>query len=78
MTIMDTLTSPELNCHDCILPPNPGQQQTRNKTVAELKDELGHHNLLSEWHQYHLAELQEIVKNNNIETEIEKTRIKKG
>ena len=33
---------------------------------------------MSEWHQYHLAELQEIARNNNIDPKIEKTRVKKG
>jgi hypothetical protein len=32
---------------------------------------------LSEWQNYHLAELQEIARNNNIDTQIEKTRVKK-
>ena len=30
----------ELNCHDQILPPLPGNPRTRNKTIPKLKAEL--------------------------------------
>jgi hypothetical protein len=68
----------ELNRHDRILPPRPGNPPTRNKTIAELKVELGPLNVLSERRQYRLAELQDIATNNNIDPKIEKTRDKKG
>jgi hypothetical protein len=68
----------ELNRHDRILPPRPGNPRTRNKTIAELKLELGPLNILNDQRKYRLAELQEIARNNNIDPKIEKTRDKKG
>ena len=51
----------------------------RNKTIQELKIELVTLNVvLSERRQYHLAELQQIATNHNIDTKIQKTRVKKG
>ncbi len=42
----------ELNRHDRILPPLPGNPRTRNKTISELKAELGPLNVLNERRQY--------------------------
>ena len=50
----------------------------RNKTIAELKLELGPLTVLSDRRNYRLAELQEIARSHNIDTKIEKTRVKKG
>ena len=53
--------------------------QTRNKTIQELKIDLAALNVvLSERRQYRLAELQQIATNHNIDTKIQKTRVKKG
>jgi hypothetical protein len=69
----------DLNCHDRVLPqPLNAQQQTRNKTIAELKLELGPLNILNSSRQYRLAELQELARNNNIELTVVRTRVKKG
>ena len=42
-----TVQERELNRQDRILPPLPGNPQTRNKTISELKTELGPRNLLN-------------------------------
>jgi len=68
----------QLNLHDRILSPRPGNPTTRNKTIVELKLELGPLNVLSDRRQYRLAELQEIARLNNIDPKIEKTRRQKG
>ena len=61
-----------------ILPSPPGNPPLRNKTIAELKLELAPLTTLSERRNYRLAELQEIARKNNIDTKVEKTRVKKG
>ena len=68
----------QLNRHDRILSPRPGNPTMQNKTIVELKLELGPLNILSDRRQYRLAELQEIARRNNIDTTIKKTRSKKG
>jgi hypothetical protein len=68
----------ELNRHDRILPPPPGNPRTRNKTIAELKTELAPLNILNNRRKYRLTELQEIAKNNDIDLKTERTREKKG
>jgi hypothetical protein len=69
----------DLNRHERVLPqPLNAQQQTRNKTIAELKLELGPLNILNSSRQYRLAELQELARNNNIELTVVRTRVKKG
>jgi hypothetical protein len=73
-----TVEERELNRHDRTLPPTPGNQ-TRNKTIQELKIDLAALNVvLSERRKYRLAELQQIATNHNIDTKIQKTRVKKG
>jgi hypothetical protein len=68
----------ELNRHSRILPPHHGNPRTRNKTIAELKLELGPLNILNDQRKYRLAEIQEFARNNNVDLKIEKTREKKG
>jgi hypothetical protein len=69
----------ELNRHDRILPPHPGNPRKRNKTIAELKLELGPLNILNDQRKYRLAEeLEEFARKNNIDLKIEKTRDKRG
>ncbi|KAI2492116.1 hypothetical protein MHU86_22452 [Fragilaria crotonensis] len=68
----------ELNRHDRILPPLPGNPRTRNKTIAELKAELAPLNILNERRQYRLVELQELARTNNIDPKTMRTREKKG
>jgi hypothetical protein len=50
----------------------------RNKTIAELKSELQPFNILNERRNYRLVELQQIARDKNLETRIERTRDKKG
>ena len=50
----------------------------RNKTIAELKLELAPFNMLSDRRQYRLIELQQIARDNNVDTKVERTREKKG
>ena len=73
-----TVEERELNRHDRLLPPLPGNPRTRNKTIAELKAELQPLNILNERRSYRLTELQELAQTNNIETKIVRTREKKG
>jgi hypothetical protein len=67
----------QLNRHDRILSPRSGNLTTRNKTIVELKLELGPLNILSDRRQYRLAELQEIARRNNIDTTIKKQEARK-
>ena len=64
----------ESNRHDRILPAPPGNPPIRNKTIAELKLELAPLTILSERQNYRLAELQEIARNNNIDTKVKKNK----
>ncbi|KAI2497596.1 hypothetical protein MHU86_16902 [Fragilaria crotonensis] len=50
----------------------------RNKTISELKAELGPLNILNDRRQYRLLELQELARTNNIEVKTNTTREKKG
>jgi hypothetical protein len=68
----------ELNRHDRVLAAPPGNPPKRNKTIVELKLELGPLTILNDRRNYRLAELQEIARSHNIDTKIEKTRVKKG
>ena len=68
----------EVNCHNRILPSPPGASRMRNKTISELKAELGPIGILSDRRNYRLTELQELAKNNNIETKMVRSREKKG
>jgi hypothetical protein len=69
----------EFNRHDRILgPPPSGRVSKRNKTVAELKSDLAPLKILNERRQYRLNELQELAKNNNVDTKTERVREKKG
>ena len=49
-----TVEERELNRHDRLLPPLPGNPQTRNKTIAELETELAPLNLLNDRCQYRI------------------------
>ena len=73
-----TVEERELNRHDRLLPPLPGNPRTQNKTIAELKTELAPFNLLNDRRQYRLTELQELAKANNIDHKVLRTREKKG
>jgi hypothetical protein len=68
----------ELNRHDRVLAAPPGNPPKRNKTIVELKLELRPLTVLNDRRNYRLAELQEIARSHNIDTKIEKTRVKKG
>jgi hypothetical protein len=69
----------EINRHDRILPSPPGNDPpTRNKTIAELRNELAPLKILNEQRQYRLAELRDFARSNNIELKKLKTREKKG
>ncbi|KAI2499926.1 hypothetical protein MHU86_14547 [Fragilaria crotonensis] len=68
----------ELTRNDRILPPAPGNPRMRNKTIAELKAELGPLDVLNDRRQYRLAELQQIARDRNLETRVERTRERKG
>ncbi|KAI2509704.1 hypothetical protein MHU86_4686 [Fragilaria crotonensis] len=68
----------EINRHDRILPPLPGNPRKRNKTISELKAELGPLNILNDRRQYRLLELQELARTNNIDVKTNTTREKKG
>jgi hypothetical protein len=57
----------EMNRHDQILLPLPGNPRKRNKTIAELKADLGPFNILNDRRQYCLAELQELARTNNVD-----------
>lgn len=73
-----TIEKRELNCHDRLLPPLPGNPRTRNKTIAELKSELAPLNLLNDWClQYRLTELLELVKANNVDNKVIRAQEKK-
>jgi hypothetical protein len=63
----------ELNRHDRILPPLPGNPRTRNKTIAERKAELVPLYILNDRHQYWLMELQELARSKNIDTKTIRT-----
>ncbi len=67
----------EVNRHDRILPSPPGASWMRNKTIRELKAELGSIGILSDCRNYCLTELQELAENNNIETKMVRLREKK-
>jgi hypothetical protein len=67
-----------LNRHDRILPSPPGASRMRNKTISELKAELGPIGIMSDRRTYRLTELQELARNNNIETKFVRTRENKG
>ena len=68
----------ELNRHDRILPSAPGPSRMQNKTISELKAELGPFGILNDRRSYRLKELQELAQNNNIETKKVRTKEKKG
>ena len=68
----------ELNRHDRLLPSLPGNQRTRNKTISELKVELGPLNILNDRRQYRLVELQELARANSVDVKTIRTREKKG
>ena len=70
----------EVNRNNCVLPPPPGIRRLRNKTIAELKSELvAPLDILNDRRQYRLSEFQQIAKDNNLDTRIERrTREKKG
>jgi hypothetical protein len=65
----------ELNRIDRLLPPAP---RMRNKTIAELKAELGPLGVLNDSRQYRHAELQQIARDKNLDTRVERTRDRKG
>ena len=50
----------------------------RNKTIAELKAELGPLDVLNDRRQYRLAKLQQIARDKNLETRVERSRERKG
>ena len=68
----------EVNRHDRILPSPPGASLMQNKAISELKAELGPIGILRDRDNYQLTELQELAKNNNIETKMVRSREKKG
>ena len=57
----------ELNRHDRTLPSPPGASRMRNKTISELKAELGPIGILNDRRNYRLTELQELARINKIE-----------
>ena len=69
-----------MNRHDRIpLPPAPGIPQKRNKTIAELKAELGPLNVLNEnRQQYRLKELQGMARAKDVDITTNVTRERKG
>jgi hypothetical protein len=67
----------KVDCHDRILPSPPGASRMQNKTITELKAERGPTGILSDRRNYCLTELQELAKNNNIETKMVRSREKK-
>lgn len=73
-----TMQERELNRHDRMLPPKPGQPQTRNKTISELKAELEPLNILNARRSYRLLELQELARTHGVDVKIMKSREKKG
>ena len=68
----------EMNRHDRILLPLPGNPRKRNKTIAELKADLGPFKILNDRRQYRLAELQELARTNNVDVKTNTIREKKG
>jgi len=68
----------QLNRHDRVLPPPPGPLRMRNKTISELRSDLGHLNILSHRRNYRLTELQEFARTHGIEAKTVRTREKKG
>jgi hypothetical protein len=54
----------ELNRHDCILLPPPGNPLARYETIAEHKIDLAPLNILNNRRKYRLTELREIANNN--------------